>query len=178
METAAALALVVALAGCGSNNPKPAPAPTKSASASPSPSREVAPTMPPEAKGTDEAAAKAYVRHFIEVINYAGPSGDTHALRQLYRGCIECLAISDLIDKTYSAQGHISGGSWRIRSMESMSLGTKKLRVLARVRVDSQKILRKTSARPDVYSADPDATKSFILAQRGSHWIVIDLVQS
>ena len=110
METAAALALVVALAGCGSNNPKPAPAPTKSASTSPSPSGEVAPTMPPEAKGTDEAAAKAFVRHYLTVFSYAARTGDIADMRLLSASeCKACSRLISSISHTYGAGGHADG---------------------------------------------------------------------
>ena len=77
---ACAVALV---AGCTSNaEPSPLPEPSTSASPSASPSA-TPPTMPPEAEGTSPKAAKAFARHYFDVINYAARSGDTEGLREL-----------------------------------------------------------------------------------------------
>ncbi len=71
------------LAGCQSN-PKPPPLDDAAASSPPptASTTKPAPTLPAEAKGTSEAAAKAFVRHYIALINYAMATGDAECTRQ------------------------------------------------------------------------------------------------
>jgi hypothetical protein len=79
--------------------------------------------MPAEAKGTSEAAAKAFVRHWIDVLNYAGPAADAEALRQVsHPDCAACNAIADFIEKTAGAGGEIKGDGWSVRTLELVTL--------------------------------------------------------
>lgn len=117
----AALVVATALTGCQSN-PEPPPLETApSASPSPSstePTSEPAPTMPAEAEGPSRAAAKAFVRHFFDVLNHAMNSGETAELRRLSApGCQSCEAIAGNIESTYSAGGNIQSDGWRLQSV-------------------------------------------------------------
>jgi hypothetical protein len=115
---AAFAAGALALAGCQAN---PAPPPLASASTSPKPSPSpatAAPTLPAEAQGTSKAAAKAFVRHWIDVLNYAMSTGDTAGLVELAdRSCSTCEAIADRIEDVYAGGGHLEGTGWRIRTL-------------------------------------------------------------
>jgi hypothetical protein len=106
------------LTGCQSN-PKPPPLDDAAASSPPptaSPT-SAAPTLPAEAKGTSEAAAEAFVRHFFDSLKYAINSGDTEHLRDLAaNSCQSCVAISENIEKTYGAGGSISSKGWLLQS--------------------------------------------------------------
>ncbi len=110
------------LSGCSGDAPEPGPlrsssaSPSSSSPTSPSPRSpsasvsEAAPTLPPEAKGTDEASAEAFVRHWVAVLDYSGPAGDSRALRQLSTpGCVDCDAIADFIDDVAVHNGRIQG---------------------------------------------------------------------
>jgi hypothetical protein len=112
-----------ALAGCQGN---PAPPPLASTSTSPTPSPSpttAAPTLPVEAQGTSKAAAKAFVRHYIDVLNYAGPTGDHDAIRQLSDSeCAACTAIADFIEQVKTRGGQIDGEGWTVREVKVVSL--------------------------------------------------------
>ena len=125
LAAALALALAATLSGCQSN-PEPPPLDHAATSASPAPSPTLnAPTLPPEARGTSKAAAKAFVRHWIEVLNYAGPTGDTAALRQLSdEDCAACRAIADFIEQIYGGGGQIRGEGWDVQTVSRLSLTT------------------------------------------------------
>ena len=71
--------LTASLVGCTSNaEPSTLPTPTLSASPSASPSPSATPpTMPAEAEGTSPRAAKAFVRYWVDALNYATTTGDT-----------------------------------------------------------------------------------------------------
>ena len=108
---AAASLLGSALSGCGGNpEPSPMPAPssstTPSASATPTP-----PVMPAAARKKTKQGAIAYAKSFIQTLNYAGKSGDTAPLREMYIPlCTRCEAIADGIDKTYRKGGIFGAG--------------------------------------------------------------------
>ena len=62
----AATALLLSLTACSEDAPKASPAPTSpTTSASPS-----APALPLAAQGKGPKAAEAFVRHYVDLINY------------------------------------------------------------------------------------------------------------
>lgn len=114
-----ALALGVALLGGCQSNPEPPPIEAAPSSLPPSPSpSETAPTLPAEAKGASEAAAKAFVRYYFATLNHAMISGDTEHFRELSTSeCESCSAIARNIDGTYAAGGRIESKGWLVRSV-------------------------------------------------------------
>lgn len=181
VSVAVALALgVLVAAGCQSN-PKPPPLETASKSTSPSPSAsptEAAPTLPPEAMGTSEAAAKAFVRHWVEVLNYAGPAGDTEALRRLSApDCAACTAIAKFIEEVKGAGGDIQGEGWTVRSAEVVSKRSGRTAVLDVQTVVHEQHVR-TSRTADMKTfRGGKRLKTFWLRAQGSSWIVTRLDQ-
>lgn len=117
---AATFVMWLLVAGCQSNpEPAPLPSPTPSPTPSSSPSPTVAaPTLPPEARGTSTASAKAFVRHYVALINHATASGDTKGLRShAAADCSSCTNIADRLDEIYGAGGFIRSNGWRIQSI-------------------------------------------------------------
>ncbi len=117
----ASCALVMVLAGCGSRSPKPAPLVAEPASqpssrqasqsATPqAPASPAAPTMPTAAKGTSEAAAKAFVNHYLDVLSYAARTGDTASMSHLSDPtCYICIVLTSRIENAYATGGLVSG---------------------------------------------------------------------
>src|SRR5689334_5309504 len=103
--------LCFAVAGCG-GSPEPKSLPKKSPS--PSASRSVTPpVMPDAAKETTKAGATAFVRHYVDVLNYATFTGDTEPAHSLDGGkCKSCERMLASIESIYSAGGHVEGGAW------------------------------------------------------------------
>src|SRR5689334_8294933 len=89
-------ALLTLTACSGSADPSPPPTtrstPT-SAAPSPTPSPTV-PVMPEAAKAHTTAGAKAFVRYFWQVVNYAQATGDTAAIAAMTdsKSCSQCNA--------------------------------------------------------------------------------------
>ena len=174
----AGLACLVALAGCNSN-PSPSPLPSSSPSASPSESPSpTPPTMPAEAKGTSEASAKAFVRYYIDVLNFAGPAGDARRLIELSdKSCAACYAIIELIEQVHSDGGYIRGDGWTIQSMNTVSIDSGKRPVLdAQVRVHPQDIAMSVDEEPRSYEGGR-RLKTFWLARSQGVWVVTRLDQ-
>jgi hypothetical protein len=109
---------VLVLGACSEDDPKPRLAPAPSGSDSPkasaSPSSVAEPTMPTVASDDSEAGAEAFVRYWIEMVNYAQRTGDTSGFEELNDiRCAGCRGMVDAIDSAYSAGGHIEGGTLR-----------------------------------------------------------------
>lgn len=71
--------------------------------------------MPPEAEGTSPAAAKAFVRHYFDQINYAALTGDTATLRALSTDdCESCDAIASNVERIYNGGGRMETDGWQL----------------------------------------------------------------
>jgi hypothetical protein len=106
-------ALVLLLAGCG-GDPTAEPSPTPSTPVtSPVSTTPTPPAMPDAAKANTKAGAIAFVRHYIELINYAQATGDVSALEKVEDpGCESCTSVRQGVHDIYSSGGHIDGGAW------------------------------------------------------------------
>jgi hypothetical protein len=178
--SAAFAAGALVLVGCQAN---PAPPPLESTSTSPTPSPSptptaAAPTLPADAQGISEAAAKAFVRHWIDVLNYAGQSGDHHAIREVSgSSCTACAAIADFIEQINANGGQIDGDGWAVRDVKVVDLAPGKsatIDVLTWVNVQHVR----SSAESEVQRFPGGRRlKTFWLASRDSNWVVTRLDQ-
>jgi len=74
--------------------------------------------MPAEAEGNTRKGAKAFVRHYIETLNYTTATGDTSTLAALDDGsCRSCSAIIGRVRNVYGAGGSIESRGWVIKSL-------------------------------------------------------------
>lgn len=115
-STAVAVLLAFAAACGGSPEPQPLPKPSSSTSPSPSASASAEPTPPvmPEAAGAKtKAGAEAFVRHYVDVLNYATFTGDTETAQALDGGkCTSCDRMLKSIKHVYDSGGRVEGGAW------------------------------------------------------------------
>ncbi len=73
--------------------------------------------MPPEARANSKAGAIAFVKHYIDVFNYASNTGDVEELQRLSDPkCAGCTKYIDLIEKTYDAGGYFKDSGWAVSS--------------------------------------------------------------
>jgi len=134
--------------------------------------------MPPEAKGTSEKSAKAFVRYYIDVLNFAGPAGDARELSKLSdESCAACFAVIDLIEDVHSNGGYIRGDGWTVEAIDTVSNSYPGRLVLdARVRVQPQEI--RTSQDGEATSFEGGRRlKTFWLTQDEGTWVVTRLDQ-
>jgi hypothetical protein len=172
---AAVLAGLLA-SGCGgSPEPGPLPAPEKSstpsASATPAP-----PVMPKAAKAKTRAGAEAFVRHYVQLVNYAGANGDTGPLRDASLDtCVKCMALADGIDKVYSSGGRIIGGGWTL--VRAKHYGFKRGHYFLDATIDSapQQMMEKSGAQPTSFPGTSKRLRAFVLERSGSLWKVSEL---
>lgn len=103
-------ALTAALiAGCGGNAPTPGPSPTPSPTASST--GRAAPPLPQAATAHTKAGAIAFVRHYIDLINYAQATGDTKPIRAVEGPhCSSCTSANGYVERLYARGGRLVGG--------------------------------------------------------------------
>lgn len=134
--------LAFVAAGCSSDaEPSPMPTPSSTLSESPAPS-PTPPTMPPEAQGTSPAAAKAFVRHYFDQINYAALTGDTAPLRALSTvDCESCDAIASNVERIYNGGGHIRSNGWRLTLVRFVEAHKSVITLSVGVRMTREKVV-------------------------------------
>jgi hypothetical protein len=74
--------------------------------------------MPEAAKGTSAASAKAFVRYYVDAINYASGTGDTAPIKNSSASdCVSCRDVAVAIDRIYASGSHLDGGGWAVRTL-------------------------------------------------------------
>ena len=122
--TALSLVPVLALGACSGDDPEPKfadPTPTEpSAPSTTAVSEPVEPTMPAAARGTDAAAAEAFVEFYWEMVNYAQATGDVEGMRNLgAKGCRACEGGIDFIRDVFQRDGQVKGGENSVSNIRS-----------------------------------------------------------
>jgi hypothetical protein len=109
------VALLV-LGACSSDPVPKEPAATSSAPATPT---ATPPAMPEQAKQDSPEGAAAFVKHYVDVFNYAASTGDVDELSRLSAAtCEGCQSYITLYRKTYDAGGYFKGGEWKIGDLQ------------------------------------------------------------
>ena len=175
---AVAGAALLAASGCTSEGaPEPAPLPTESASpsdtASPSPT---APTLPPEAEGTSPAAAKAFARHYVDLVNYASNTGDVARLKEARQArCEVCRGIETGIADIYLGGGRLEGDGWTVTSTEVLPTPGRGLVAALSLRIASERRYESGDADPTV-SKPTKGLLDVHLEPRNGAWTIVRLV--
>jgi hypothetical protein len=75
--------------------------------------------MPPQASEDSPEGAAAFVKHYVDVFNYAAATGDVEELSRLSSpDCDGCQSYIDLYRDTYKAGGYFKGGDWHVDEMK------------------------------------------------------------
>jgi hypothetical protein len=162
------------LSGCQAN---PAPPPMESTSISPTPSPSptaAAPTLPAEARGTSQAAAKAFVRHYIALMNHAVATGESTALSDANDPeCSSCAAVIERVDSVYRAGGSIRSDGWRVTSIRPVP-GVPRTRPQFDVglTMSPQRVVEHQGAEATTYEGGK-LPATFTLVRQGNDWVVL-----
>ena len=154
----------LALAACSTGPAQDPPAPPKTSSAPASPSASLsespssspsatAPALPDAARGTSPRAAKAFVRHYVELLNFAAASGDTTEARLAsLSACESCESILAKVDAVYGKGGSIDGEGWDVISIKYQPLQSKENPVvLVNIFVNRQVMTERSGEAPQVF---------------------------
>ncbi len=116
------------LTGCASEAAE-TPSESLPSTSSPAPTTEALPAVgpadfpvPPEARTKDAAGAEAFLRYWIDLLNYqqAIPAGQP--LRDLGPDCQECLRIARVFDETAAAGYRYQGGELALNDVTTPRL--------------------------------------------------------
>ncbi|GAA1732820.1 DUF6318 family protein [Aeromicrobium alkaliterrae] len=106
----AAIGLLTALlTGC-QNEPEPKEPPP---SASTPETDLQTPELPEAATAETPEGAEAFIRYYVEVLNYTSLTGDTETLQRASDDqCTGCAKYIDLYSSWYASGGSLAGGAW------------------------------------------------------------------
>lgn len=116
----------VLLAGCSEEPPDPVGEPTTSSTspshptpttAGPSDIPTEAPPLPEAATKPTRAGARAFIHHYIDLLNYAALTGDVRDFRAAAHDCGGCDDYVRLYRSLYAKGGWIKGREWRITTL-------------------------------------------------------------
>jgi hypothetical protein len=112
------LATALMLGACSSDPTPKEPDPGKPTATASAPTRAV-PTMPPQASEDSPEGAAAFVKHYVDVFNYAAATGDVKELSRLSTSdCKGCQSYIDLYRDTYQAGGYFKGSDWKLSDFQ------------------------------------------------------------
>src|SRR3954470_17037219 len=112
--TALSVIPVLLVAGCTDDDPEPKLAPPSSEAPTSATHSSTATTVPPQpelpaaAQERSDVGAEAFVRYWLDVVNFAQLTGDTSELGALNDvRCWGCRGIVNAIDSAYQSGGRI-----------------------------------------------------------------------
>jgi hypothetical protein len=169
-------ALVLVVAGCG-GDPKADPTTTPS-----SPSTSVTPTatppvMPEAAKANTKAGAVAFVKHYIDLINYAQATGHIDVLAAVEDpGCDSCGNGRSALARIYSAGGVITGGKLSFRfTSAAPSPRYRGWLISGSLHFAPQIVVRQAGESPENLTGGTTPANAFVSSTNASHeWRVMD----
>lgn len=113
------LAAISVLCACSSSSDPTPREPSATAAATTATPTAVAPSMPTQAREDSPEGAAAFVKHYIDVFNYAASTGDVAGLSRLSSpSCKGCQNYIDLYRDTYAAGGYFKGGNWEMGPLD------------------------------------------------------------
>lgn len=129
--------------------------------------------MPTAAKGTSRAAAKAFVRHYFDVLNTAMTSGDTKTLKALSGpDCASCDTIAGNIEETYEAGGSIESRGWIVYVVSFVPEQPRQSPILdLGVRISPERVRASAGAEPKTFRGGRQPMTMY-LSRRDRSWQV------
>jgi hypothetical protein len=169
---AVAVVLPVLAAGC-SDDPEPrfepSPSPTESTSS--------AAAKPKAWEVQSQAGAVAFAKHWIDVFNEAGQSGDTSDLKRLSAPeCKACSNFVNMIEDLYATGGRLETRGWAVQAaVPAEGLSVDRPRVSMRVKQAPQKVHDGESGSVESFPGGY-ATFSARLTWMADSWSMSELV--
>lgn len=189
-QTLAYLCATAALAACSpdsleAGNPNTAPPISSSSAPQTQPgsatSASSAPSTPPErpepAVGLTLAAADAFVRYYIQLLNYTSATGDTQPLLSASDdGCRQCKVYADYVRRVNAANGGLSGDYLeRITDIPDLFRGKSgRLGGYASVTIGGYTTKESPSAKP-VTSTAQSYKREFTLSPQQKMWVMYEM---
>ncbi|WP_238177226.1 DUF6318 family protein [Kribbella sp. VKM Ac-2566] len=186
----ACLAATALLASCTQASPEaghpntapPAPSsgssPSGSSPAATSSTPAVPPSRPTAAVGLSLAAGEAFVRHYVDLMNYASQTGDgAPLLAESEAGCEGCKQYADFAAKINAANGGLSGDYFeRVAEVTGLTRGKNSDRLFgtAAVTIGSYTTKDSPTAKP-VTSKPRSYTEKVALSPSSGNWVMYEI---
>lgn len=156
--------------GACSSDPEPKE-PKRTASATPT---ATPPTMPAQAKEDTPEGAAAFVKHYIDVFNYAASTGDVEELSRLSSpDCKGCQSYITLYRDTYKAGGYFKDSDWTLGDLRLRKGGT--TTYVTTVASTKPGPYRESKDEPERTSSGQDNEVSFAIERMSSDWQVTQI---
>lgn len=123
------------------------------------------------------AAAEAFYRHYVDLMNYAAQSGKTtELLAASEAGCEGCKEYADFVAKVNVANGGISGDyQEKVKEVSDLSRGDGgRVGGTAMVSVGSYTTKSSPTAKPSVSKA-AEYTEEIALSPSDSNWVMYEI---
>lgn len=188
-KTLAYLCAATALAAC-SPTPEagrpdttptaPKPSASQTATDSPTlgtPSPSDAPERPQSAVGLTLAAGDSFVRHYVDLMNYASATGDTQPMLSASdSGCRQCKIYADYVGRVNAANGGLSGDYLeRIKDVPDLFRGKSgRLGGYASITIGGYTTKESPSAKP-VTSTTQAYKREFTLSPQQDKWVMYEM---
>lgn len=129
--------------------------------------------MPDEARGTSRKAAVAFVRHWVDTLNYSAETLDSAPLRELSSS--DCTACNDMIqtmDRLARRGGYVEGHEWTVGEIAPVSRESTAAQVQAQLSFAASQTVRATGGTPEPYPAG-ESVFTFSLDRQANQWVVV-----
>lgn len=171
---AAVVTVGMLTAGCGfvDSQARPAPAEPVAADRKPWPQ----PRLPDKAVGTSVAAAESFVRHYVDLLNYAMNTGDTREFdRASLPSCDGCADYTAMIEKAYQRGGYFETDGWSVDSITTSAAPAGRSLALDVEAIAAPVVLRERRGGDLKRSARTPVSFRVVLYRAGQHWQVYSL---
>lgn len=133
--------------------------------------------MPDAAKENTKAGAVAFVRHYVDLINYAQATGDVEPLAAAEdTGCASCAKGRETLSEIYRAGGSIEGGRLSFRPTSSSPNGRYKGWLITGVlRFAPETVTRRRGEGPEQLGGGSTPVNAFVTMSNDAHdWRVME----
>jgi hypothetical protein len=153
------MAALVLVGACSSDPTPKEPDPTRSTTAAPT---ATPPPMPDQAKEDSPEGAAAFVKHYVDVFNYAAATGDVKELSALSSpDCEPCTKYADEFKDIYDRGDRITAHLW---TLDQKRVEVAHAVVTTRMKVDEGKI--KSYRFRFVLAPDPRAVEDITILEQ------------
>jgi hypothetical protein len=134
------------------------------------------PEMPALAREQSRAGAKAFVRHYVDVLNYSWVSMDPRLLTEFATpSCTICHRFSEIISRAGKHGGFQHGGQWSVQRAYGLpSVDPDRLDLLVTVQINAGR-WRPTASDPVQTIERSTVTNQFSLQWVDGVWLVRDV---
>ena len=155
------------------------PSPTTPSASEPTtePKDPAEPELPAAAREPGASGARAFVRHYIQLLNYAGATGDVASFLAAASGCQSCRELASNFKTTYRKGGYYRTDGWRVEALVVMAEGSKNYVALAQIK-ETPIVWRETAQSPIRRLDAGRLHLRFVLSWSQGAWLVREFTRS